>query len=130
MDHWISKCNEQRPHSGQYCYGKTPMKTFREAEHLALEKAISTKQDVIRYLKEQFDSAPEEEWHLYSTPNGTKLNRHGQDLRKKLDWLKHLSDTRFKHWPAKGKEGGGPTGGGGKSGKAKKGKGGGKTKSK
>ena len=42
MDHWISKYNEQRPHSGKYCYGKTPMQTFREAEHLALEKTISS----------------------------------------------------------------------------------------
>ena len=41
VDHWISKYNEQRPHSGKYCYGKTPMETFREAEHLALEKTIS-----------------------------------------------------------------------------------------
>ena len=31
VDHWISKYNEQRPHSGKYCYGKTPMQTFREA---------------------------------------------------------------------------------------------------
>ena len=42
VDHWISKYNEQRPHSGKYCYGKTPMQTFREAEHLALEKTISS----------------------------------------------------------------------------------------
>ena len=40
VDHWISKYNEQRPHSGKYCYGKTSMQTFREAEHLALEKTI------------------------------------------------------------------------------------------
>ncbi len=40
VDHWISKYNEQRPHSGKHCYGKTPMQTFREAKHLALEKQI------------------------------------------------------------------------------------------
>ena len=73
-------------------------------ETRALGKAISTKQDVIRNLREQFDSAPEVDWHLYSTPNWTNLNKHGQELRKKLDWLKHLSDTRFKHLPAKGEE--------------------------
>ena len=59
---------------------------------------------MIRNLREQFDSASEVDWHLYSTPNWTILNKHGQELRKKLDWLKHLSDTKFKHWPAKGKE--------------------------
>ena len=40
VDHCISKYNQQRPHSGKYCYGKTPMQTFREAAHLALEKTI------------------------------------------------------------------------------------------
>jgi transposase InsO family protein len=40
VDHWISKYNETRPHSGKYCYGKTPMQTFREAKHLATEKTI------------------------------------------------------------------------------------------
>ena len=40
VDHWISHYNEHRPHSGKHCYGKTPMQTFREAEHLALEMTI------------------------------------------------------------------------------------------
>lgn len=40
VDHWIAKYNNQRPHSGKYCYGKTPMQTFREAKHLATEKTI------------------------------------------------------------------------------------------
>ena len=40
VDHWIIKYNEQRPHSGKHCYGKTPMQTFREAKHLATEKII------------------------------------------------------------------------------------------
>lgn len=40
VDHWIAKYNQQRPHSGKYCYGKTPMQTFREAKHLATEKTI------------------------------------------------------------------------------------------
>lgn len=40
VDHWIAKYNETRPHSGKYCYGKTPMQTFREAKHLATEKTI------------------------------------------------------------------------------------------
>lgn len=40
VDNWINKYNEQRPHSGKHCYGKTPMQTFREAKHLATEKTI------------------------------------------------------------------------------------------
>jgi hypothetical protein len=40
VDHWLAKYNEQRPHSGKHCYGKTPMQTFREARHLVGEKTI------------------------------------------------------------------------------------------
>lgn len=40
VDYWIAKYNETRPHSGKYCYGKTPMQTFREAKHLAKEMTI------------------------------------------------------------------------------------------
>ena len=40
VDYWISQYNEQRPHRGKHCYGKTPMQTFREAKHLAMEKQI------------------------------------------------------------------------------------------
>lgn len=42
VDHWIAKYNQQRPHSGKHCYGKTPMQTFLEATHLAVEKTIPT----------------------------------------------------------------------------------------
>lgn len=31
---WIKEYNEQRPHSGKYCFGKTPMQTFSESATL------------------------------------------------------------------------------------------------
>lgn len=37
---WLVKYNERRPHSGRYCYGKTPMQTFRETLHITVEKTI------------------------------------------------------------------------------------------
>jgi transposase InsO family protein len=40
LDHWLSKYNESRPHSGRFCYGKTPMQTFRESLHIAFSKII------------------------------------------------------------------------------------------
>ena len=40
LDHWLSKYNESRPHSGRFCYGKTPMQTFRESLHIAVSKII------------------------------------------------------------------------------------------
>ena len=37
-DEWIKYYNEERPHSGKYCYGKTPMQTFLDSKQIALEK--------------------------------------------------------------------------------------------
>ena len=50
------------------------------------------------------DDVPKIEWHLYREPRWNILNKHSQKLAKKLDWLKYLNNTKFKHWPAKGKE--------------------------
>lgn len=36
---WLRKYNEFRPHSGKYCYGKTPMQTFLDSKHIAIEKS-------------------------------------------------------------------------------------------
>jgi transposase InsO family protein len=42
-DEWIKEYNEQRPHSGKYCYGKTPMQTFKDSLHMAKEKMLDLK---------------------------------------------------------------------------------------
>ena len=38
LDHWLEEYNRERPHSGKYCFGKTPMQTFTDSRHLAHEK--------------------------------------------------------------------------------------------
>ena len=40
VDIWLQSYNELRPHSGRFCYGKTPMQTFRDTAHIAQNKAI------------------------------------------------------------------------------------------
>lgn len=40
VDEWVRYYNEARPHSGRYCYGKTPMQTFLESKHLVQEKML------------------------------------------------------------------------------------------
>lgn len=40
VDAWIDEYNRNRPHSGKYCFGKTPMQTFQESKHLAREKQL------------------------------------------------------------------------------------------
>jgi len=39
-DAWIEHYNRERTHSGKYCYGKTPLETFRAAKKLADEKML------------------------------------------------------------------------------------------
>ena len=41
LDEYLRKYNNQRPHSGKYCYGKTPLQTFRESLKIAREINLS-----------------------------------------------------------------------------------------
>lgn len=38
LDAWVATYNEQRTHQGRWCFGKTPMQTFRDTIHVAHEK--------------------------------------------------------------------------------------------
>ena len=40
LDEWMRDYNENRPHSGKYCYGKTPRQTFHDSLLLAKEKML------------------------------------------------------------------------------------------
>ncbi len=51
VDVWLSYYNEERPHSGKYCFGKTPMQTFRDAKKIAIEKS-----NQLMYNNNQSDS--------------------------------------------------------------------------
>jgi len=41
LDRWLKLYNEQRPHQGRWCYGKTPTQTFIDSIPLAKEKMIA-----------------------------------------------------------------------------------------
>lgn len=41
LDQWMHHYNEERPHSGRYCYGKTPIETFLESLTLAKQKLLN-----------------------------------------------------------------------------------------
>jgi transposase InsO family protein len=43
LNEWLEYYNHQRPHSGRYCYGKTPMETFDESLPLAKQKMLGLK---------------------------------------------------------------------------------------
>ena len=40
LDKWLREYNESRPHSGKYCYEKTPMQTFLGSLPFAKEKML------------------------------------------------------------------------------------------
>jgi transposase InsO family protein len=40
LDAWLREYNEQRPHQGRWCYGKTPMQTFLDTVPVAKEKLL------------------------------------------------------------------------------------------
>lgn len=41
LDSWVQSYNDERPHQGRWCFGKTPMQTFLDATPLAKEKMIT-----------------------------------------------------------------------------------------
>jgi transposase InsO family protein len=42
LDLWIKQYNEERPHSGKYCFGKTPLQTFWDSIPLAKDKILGS----------------------------------------------------------------------------------------
>ena len=47
VDQWLHYYNHQRPHSGKYCYGKTPMQTFLDARHIAQNKNLGYSENML-----------------------------------------------------------------------------------
>ncbi len=39
-DAWVDEYNGKRPHSGKYCFGKTPLATFEDSKPLAHAKVL------------------------------------------------------------------------------------------
>lgn len=42
LDEWVQQYNRERTHTGKYCFGRTPLQTFRETKHLAHAKQLDT----------------------------------------------------------------------------------------
>lgn len=40
LDGWMKSYNHERPHSGRYCYGKTPIETFEDSKSIVDEKRL------------------------------------------------------------------------------------------
>jgi len=42
LDDWLKQYNHERTHSGKYCFGKTPMQTFKDSIELAKSKLFDS----------------------------------------------------------------------------------------
>lgn len=40
LDEWLEQYNRERTHTGKYCFGRTPLQTFRESKSLAEAKQL------------------------------------------------------------------------------------------
>jgi transposase InsO family protein len=47
LDKWVKYYNDERTHSGKYCFGKTPMQTFLYSVELAKQKMLESLYDPI-----------------------------------------------------------------------------------
>ena len=57
LDQWLFHYNYERTHSGKHCFGKTPMQTFIDSKHLALNKRL----DELVVKNVSFDASNETE---------------------------------------------------------------------
>lgn len=46
IDNWLESYNNQKPHSGKHCFGKTPMQTFTDSLYIAKQKNIANIQGI------------------------------------------------------------------------------------
>jgi hypothetical protein len=42
VNEWLEQYNRERTHTGKYCFGRTPLQTFRETKYLAQAKMLDT----------------------------------------------------------------------------------------
>jgi transposase InsO family protein len=70
LDDWMSEYNQERSHSGKYCYGKTPMQTFLDSKHLAHEKILDRTLTTFSDAQEQRAEPETERSHAERSAGG------------------------------------------------------------
>ena len=86
VDEWIRKYNEYRPHSGKYCYGKTPMQTFLEGKSIAQEKQLDRQSILSDTNEDKKPIAPSRK------PEGSEYCQ-GAKVRQTSEKEQDLTDT-------------------------------------
>ena len=89
VDNWLQTYNELRPHSGRFCYGKTPMQTFKDAIHIAINKTLENHFETSGNIRPREDEMPSLEgissergkasWHENNLENNFNMT-HTKEL--------------------------------------------------
>lgn len=82
LDRWINYYNLDRTHSGKYCFGKTPMQTFKDSIPLAKGKLLE------RLTEDQFHS-----YHPLSNNGEDKRENGSGGFDESLRYALKSSDT-------------------------------------
>ncbi len=62
VDEWLEQYNRERTHTGKYCFGRTPLQTFRETKHLAQAKML----DTLVEREEEKSSLPDSNMEIFA----------------------------------------------------------------
>lgn len=82
LDRWMNYYNNDRTHTGKYCFGKTPMQTFKDSIELAKEKLIE------RLTEDQFVAYPP-----LSHPGEGKPQTGSEEFEEKFLYSNNSSDN-------------------------------------
>jgi IS1 family transposase len=82
LDRWMHYYNQDRTHTGKYCFGKTPMQTFEDSIQIAKEKLIE------RLTEDQFVAYPP-----LSHPGEGKPQTGSDEFEEKFLYSNRASDT-------------------------------------
>ena len=87
VDIWLEYYNNQRPHSGKYCFGKTPMQTWEDSLHLAKEKMLTNhfQNDVSLPVSDQAETGSGGDQPARN--NLTDWNGQGDQKSPLLPWI-------------------------------------------
>ena len=84
LDQWLEYYNIKRPHSGKYCYGKTPMETFTDSQNMAKEKIIDSAKVVFEKHLKVFSHASENKNQVEKLNPTKKTKQNYDNFERKL----------------------------------------------
>jgi Integrase core domain len=89
VEAWLQSYNELRPHSGRFCYGKTPLQTFKDAAHLAQSKVVDQVFEPHLLIKTPEDDLSVLQAGLAScgVAPGDQLNLEHKEIRTRINEL-------------------------------------------